>query len=122
MDVLGDGDGIGVSASGNTRLTGCNLSGWDTAVLAYGSAWVNVIECDVRDNKIGFHFNSEGNSANHSLYNDNVFENNGTAVLLESVPTDMRLQFPGTVFRGNGTDINNRCGQNLNTEETIFED
>lgn len=122
MDFIGDGDGIGVSASGNTRLTGCNLSGWDTAVLAYGSAWVNVIECDVRDNKIGFHFNSEGNSANHSLYNDNVFENNGTAVLLESVPTDMRLQFPGTVFRGNGTDINNRCGQNLNTEETIFED
>lgn len=122
IDFLGDGDGIGLSASGNARVTGCNLSGWDTAVLAYGNAWVNVIECDVRDNNIGFHFNSEGNSANHSMYNDNVFENNGTAVLLESVPTDMMIQFPGTVFRGNGTDIDNVCGQNLNTEETIFED
>lgn len=122
VDFIGDGDGIGLSASGNARVTGCSLSGWDTAVLAYGAAWVNVIECNVRDNKIGFHFNSEGNSANHSLYNDNVFENNGTAVLLESVPTDLTLQFPGTVFRGNGTDINNRCGQNLNIEETIFED
>ncbi len=121
IDFVGDGTGIGVSTPVNTRLTGCNVSGWETGVLAYASAWVNVMECHVYDCGIGFHFNSDGDSANDSRYNDNLFENNETAVLLENVPTNLELQFPGTVFRNNGTDINNLSGHNLILDETTFE-
>lgn len=121
IDFAGSGTGIGMSTSVNTRLTGCNVSGWETGVLAYASAWVNVMECHVYDCGIGFHYNSDGDSANDSRYNDNIFENNGTAVLLENVPTDLELQFPGTVFQGNDTDIDNRSGHSLNLEETTFE-
>ena len=121
IDFTGSGTGIGVSTSVNTRLTGCNVSGWETGVLAYSSAWVNVMESHVFDCGIGFHFNSDGDSANDSRYNDNLIETTGTAVLLENVPTDLTLQFSGTVFRNNGTDIDNRSGHELNLEETVFE-
>ena len=56
-----------------------------------------------------------------SRYMGDVFRNNGTAVLLERVPTRESLSFPDTVFSGNGTDIDNRCGQELDLSETVFE-
>lgn len=31
------------------------------------------------------------------------------------------MKFPGTRFTGNGTDIDNRCGQELVLDETVFE-
>ena len=121
IDFIGDGDGVGLSFGISGRATGCNFSGWRTAVLGYGDSWVNVIECTIRDCDIGFHFNSIGQSCNHTLYTDNLFENNGTAVLLEEVPTDEILNFSGSVFRGNGTDIDNRCDQPIDTTEATFE-
>ena len=120
IDFVGDGSGVGLSFSVNGRATDCTFTGWKTAVLGYGYAWVNVIGCHLADNQVGFHFNSTGQSANHSLYNDNRFENNGTAVLLESVPTDMTLDFVGSVFAGNGTDIDNRCDHSLDLSQAVF--
>ena len=69
---------------------------------------------------VGLHFNSKEGSANHSLYNDNTFRDNGTAVVLEQVPTDLALNFIGSVFEGNGTDIDNRCGQPLDLSRAEF--
>ena len=69
---------------------------------------------------MGFHFDSAGGSASHSMYNDNLFRDNGTAVLLERVPTDLPLNFQGSVFAGNGTDIDNRCGQPLDLSGAVF--
>ena len=120
IDFVGDGSGVGLSFSVSGRATDCTFTGWKTAVLGYGYAWVNVIGCHLADNQVGFHFNSTGQSANHSLYNDNRFENNGTAVLLESVPTDMTLDFVGSVFAGNGTDIDNRCDHSLDLSQAVF--
>ena len=90
-------------------------------MLGYGYAWVNVIECQVTDNQTGFHFNSIGQSANHTLYTDNVFARNGTAVLLENVPTDLMMDFSGSVFTENGTDIDNRCAQPVDLSQATFD-
>ncbi len=120
IDFVGDGTGVGLSFEQNGRATNCTFTGWDTAVKGNGSAWVNVIECTVTHNKVGFHFNSEGQSANHSLYNDNLFQNNGTAVLLERVPTDITLNFQGTTFEGNGTDVDNRCNHPVDLAQAVF--
>ena len=46
---------------------------------------------------------------------------NGIAVLLKQVPNKLTLNFPGCRFTGNGADIDNRCGQELNLSEAIFE-
>lgn len=89
-------------------------------MLGYGTAWVNVIDCLFEDNEIGFHFNSTGQSASHDLYNDNCFRRNGTAVLLEQVPTDMALDFVGSEFAGNGTDVDNRCGHAVDLSQATF--
>ena len=121
IDFAGGGAGVAFSAAADARLTGCTFSGWKTGVLGYGSAWVNVIGCTFTDNAVGFHFNSRGSSANHSLYNDNLFQGNGAAVMLESVPTDVELHFTGSVFIGNDIDIDNRCSHPTDISEAVFQ-
>lgn len=120
IDFTGSG-GTGLSGSASFRATNCTFTGWDTAVLAYGTSWANVIGCTFRDNGIGFHFDSDGEYANHSMFNDNLFEGNDTAVQLDNVPTDVALNFQGSAFRDNGQDIVNACDQPLDTSQAIFE-
>lgn len=73
------------------------------------------------DNQVGLHFNSTGQSVSDTRFHDNRFESNGTAVLLENVPTDITMDFAGTSFTGNGTDINNRCDQPLDVSQAVFD-
>lgn len=120
VDFTGPGQGTGLSVSARMHLTDCRIGGWETGVLAHKDAWVNIDECLLRDNAVAFHFNASSGSVSDSRYNDNIFRNNGTAVLLESVPTDLALSFLGTRFEQNGTDIDNRCGQALDLDGAFF--
>ena len=121
IDFAGSGGGTGLAGSAPFRATNCTFTGWDTAVLAYGTSWANVIDCTFQKNGVGFHFDSTGEYANHSMYNDNLFEGNEVAVQLDNVPTDVALNFMGSVFRDNGQDIVNPCQQPLDTSQAIFE-
>ena len=121
IDFVGDGSGTALSFEKSGRATNCTFTGWDTAVVALNESWVNVIGCTLEHNNVAFHYNSDGQSANHSMYNDNVFRNNGTAVLLDSVPTDIALDFQGTLFENNGTDIDNRCGHPVDDSQAVFQ-
>ena len=51
----------------------------------------------------------------------NTFASNAIAVLLEHAATPVVLDFSGSHFTGNGTDIENRCGQPLDISQAIFE-
>ncbi len=121
LDFLGSGSGVGVSSSARINFTNCRFSGWRTGALAYGSAWVNVKNCVFEDNTVGFHFNSTGTQANDHMYSGNLFQRNGTAVLLENVPGSQALSFNGTCFAGNSTDIDNPCRREVNLSEALFE-
>ena len=121
IDFRGSGDGIGIAAASRARAVDCTFTGWKTGFFGYGKNWVNVIGCIFEENEVGFHFNSTGESASHTMYNNNIFRNNGTAVLLENVPTDLELNFQDCRFSGNGVDIDNRCDQPLNIAQAIFE-
>ena len=121
LDFVGSGTGCGVSTSAFFRATNCSFTNWETGVLAYGTCWVNVIGCRFDGNQVGFDFNSTGEYVNHSLFNDNHFSNNGTAVLLEAVPTDVTMDFQGSVFSNNQTDIDNRCDQPLDLSQATFD-
>ena len=121
LDFAGEGTGTGVHVSSYFRATGCTFTGWETGVLAGGSSWTNVIGCRFQDNQVGFRFNSSGERANHSLFNDNTFVSNETAVLLEQVPTDITLNFQGCVFSRNRQNILNSCSQPLDLSQAIFE-
>ena len=77
-------------------------------MLAYGTTWVNAMDCRFEDNQVGFRFNAEGTVITHTQYANNEFFHNGTAVLLKSVPAESPLSFPGSVFEDNDTDIDKR--------------
>ena len=120
LDFTGDG-GVGVSAAGRVWIQECAFSGWKTAVLSYGETWINVTDCTFRDNVTGLHFNDANATPSDSHFTGNTFEGNGTAVLLEAVPSDLTLDFSDCVFTGNGTDIDNRCGQPVNIAQAVFQ-
>ena len=121
LDFVGEGSGVGISASARINFNNCRIAGWRTGVLCYGNSWVNIKNCVLEDNSIGFHFNSTSNNPNDHMYSGNLFQNNDTALLLENVPSSQALYFEGTRFSGNGTDIDNRCGHELDISEAIFE-
>ena len=120
IDFVGSGNGVGFSTSTRTFLQRCRFSGWRTGVLVQ-DAWVSAFDCTFEENEIGLHFNHDSGNPMDSRYMGDVFRNNGTAVLLERVSTKESLSFPEAVFSGNGTDIDNRCGQELDLSEAIFE-
>ena len=111
MDFVGDGSSNGLSGSAPFRATNCTFTGWDIGVFAYGTSWANVIGCSFQYNRIGFRFDSSGEYANHSMFNDNQFIGNDVGVQLDNVPTDVKLNFQGSVFQGNRMSIDNRCSQ-----------
>ena len=121
FDLLGSGEGTGLSAAARVHLTDCRIAGWETGVLAHTSAWVNADECVFEDNAAGVCFDAERGNPSDSRYVNNLFRSNGTAVLLAQVPNDVSLKFPGTRFQNNGIDIDNRCEQKLELDEAIFE-
>ena len=121
LEIRDSGEGIGISASARVHLTNCKISGWRTGLLAYGTTWVNATDCVFEDDQVGFHFNAAGATVTHTTYRGNTFRRNGTAVLLESVPADAGLRFPDCLFSGNGVDIDNRCGRELDISRAGFE-
>lgn len=121
----GGGQGVGIHASGEgTRfhLVNCQVSGWETGFLATEGAWIDTDETRFTGNGVAMCFDITGMPrVSDTEYVNNVFENNGTAVLIQHIPQDTVLKFPGSRFTGNGTDIDNRCGQSVDTAEAIFE-
>ena len=121
MDFVGDGTDIGIMAPVKAWAIGCSFTGYQTGFQSQGEAWVNVTQCTFTGNEVGFHFNSIGQSASDTRYHNNTFTNNGTAVLLENVPTDITLDFEGTVFSGNGTDVDNRCDHPIDLSKATLQ-
>ncbi len=123
IHFLGSGQGTGVRALGTSRLhlIGCRVSGWETGFLAEGQAWINADETAFVDNTVGMCFNAQDAPlVSDNFYTNDIFQGNGTAVLLERVSGDAPLHFPGTRFTGNGTDIDNRCGHEVNIAGAII--
>lgn len=116
----GDGE-AGVLASARFRAEACRFSGWKTGVLGHGEAWVNVNACEFANNQVGIHLNSAGTGAAYTQFQNNIFTENETGVLLENPPTEVALDFGGCVFRGNGTDIDNRSNQPIKISQAVME-
>ena len=120
ITFTGPGSGTGLSVSARAHLTDCLVAGWDTGVLAHTNAWVNIDTSIIEDNAVGFHFNARAGIPSDTRFQDNIFRDNATAVLLECVPNGVPLEFPGSQFGDNGQDIDNRCGQKLELEGAVF--
>lgn len=119
IDFVGSGEGVGFSASARAFLIGCRISGWRTGILMQDNITA-AFDCTFEDNETALHFNADTGSFSDDRYMRDVFRNNGTAVLLERMPSRETICFPESVFSGNGADIDNRCGQEVDLSETSF--
>lgn len=122
-DLVFQGSGAGTALTSRVRtwVENCTFTGWDTGFLCAGNSWGNAISCVFADNGVGFRFDSGDVTPVHSMYNDNRFQNNGTAVVLERVPSQLTLDFQGSLFQGNGADIDNRCDHPLDLSQAVFQ-
>lgn len=121
IDFTGSGSGVGLSAANRVWAKECWFSNWKTAALCYGNVWINTTDCVFEHNGIGLHYNSTDTTPSDTHFTDNTFTGNTTAVLLEQVPSDVKMNFGGCVFSGNETDIDNRCEQALDISEAVFQ-
>lgn len=121
LDFIGPGAGTGLSLAARVHLINCRVAGWNTGVLSHTNAWVKADESIFEDNTVGFCYDAEHGSPSDSRFISDVFRGNGIAMLLKQVPNKLTLNFPGCRFTGNGADIDNRCGQDLNLSEAILE-
>ena len=119
LTLAGDG-GTGLDSAGTVNAFGCTFTGWDTAVCSGNGGWVGLSGCTLRDNGLGFVFDSEFSSGASTYYSDCSFENNATAVLIERVPGNMPLRFPSCRFVNNGEDIVNNSPSTINTDTAAF--
>ena len=122
IDFVGSGrENVGITAAARVHLTGCTFTGWRTAVLTHGYSWLNFRYCEFADNTVGFHFNASQSTVSHSQFTGNHFTENDTAILWEGTPVDMAISFHESVFAHNGTDIDNRSGQQIDISQAVFE-
>ena len=121
IDFAGNGSNTGITALAKVWAIGCSFTGYQNGLLTQGGAWVNVTECTFTGNEVGLFYNSTGQSASDDRFFDNTFTDNGTAVLLKNVPTDVTLYFDGSTFSGNGTDIDNQCDHPIDVSNAVFE-
>lgn len=120
IDFIGDGTGVGIACANRLWTTNCRFQGWKTALLSYGKAWVNTMDCQFENNEIGLHYNTDTPSPSDSRFTGNTFSGNATAILFEHVGIDMTLDLSECFFEDNEIDIDNPCGQPLDTSEAVF--
>lgn len=122
LDLLGSGEGIGVSTSARTDLANCRISGWKTGVLAFGNSWICADDCVVENNGVGLHFNGDDpNMISGFEYTNDIFTDNGTAVLFERPYSEHTFRFDGCVFSGNEISIDNPTNLALDLSGAKFE-
>ena len=61
---------------------------------------------------------SYGSSPN---YLNNTFTGNGTAVCIDNLPGNEVIDFAGSTFAGNDTDIENKAGHTIDMAKATFE-
>ena len=113
--------GTGLDAYCFASASECSFEGWDTAVYAHTGGWVNVTDSTFTDNKIGLKFDTTMSYGSSPNYLNNIFTGNGTAVCIDNLPGNEVIDFAGSTFSGNDTDIENKAGHTINTAKATFE-
>ena len=52
---------------------------------------------------------------------NNTFTGNGTAVCIDNLPGNEVIDFAGSIFSGNDTDIENKADHTIDTAKATFE-
>ena len=113
--------GTGLNAYCLVLLSQCSFDGWDTAAFAQNGAWVNAMDCTFTNNITALKFNSSTSYGSAPNYLNNTFTDNGTAICINNLPGTEVLDFAGSIFSGNDTDIDNKAEHPVDTAEAAFQ-
>lgn len=113
--------GTGLNANCFVLLSGCSFSGWDIAAIAQDGAWVSASDCTFTDNGTALKLNTSISYGSSPDFLNNTFTGNGTAVCIDRLPGNEILNFAGSIFSGNGTDIENKTKHTVDTSNVVFE-
>ena len=112
--------GTGLNAYCLVLLSQCTFESWDTAALAQNGAWVNASACTFTNNNTALKFNTSSAYGTAPSYLNNTFTGNGTAVCIDSLPGSEVLDFAGSIFSGNDTDIDNKAEHPVDTARAVM--
>ena len=117
---VGDGTGIGLSASEGAFLHRCTFENWEIGAYGGLGSWVNATGCTFRGNGVGLWLDNRGGATcSGSYYGDSVYEDNGTAVRIAAMPGTETLDFNNCVFRGNGVNVENTAGYAVDLSQIV---
>ena len=120
---VGDGTGIGLSASEGAFLHRCTFENWEIGAYGGLGSWVNATGCTFRGNGVGLWLDNRGGATcSGSYYGDSVYEDNGIAVRIAAMPGTETLDFSNCVFRGNEVNVENTAGYAVDLSQIITED
>ena len=120
---VGDGTGIGLSASEGAFLHRCTFENWEIGAYGGLGSWVNATGCTFRGNDVGLWLDNRGDATcSGSYYGDSVYEDNGTAVRIAAMPGTETLDFNNCVFRGNGVNVENTAGYAVDLSQIVTAD
>ena len=92
-----------------------------TSALARDGAWIVAQDCAFSDNGTGLHFESNRSGFSALGYFNNRFEDNETAIRILALRGSEVLDFTGSVFTGNGTDLDNPADHPVDLSGAILE-
>ena len=120
LDFVGNG-GNGLTATASTMIENCSFTGYDIGAAVENGGMIGVEACTFRNNKIGFSYDTLRYSFSKDGFPDCRIEGNDVGVQFVNLPGAMPLDFFGTVFSGNGTDIDNPIQNPIDLSNAIFE-
>lgn len=119
LDFVGSG-GTGLTASASAVINHCSFTGYDIGADVEDGGMIGVESCTFRQNGIGFRYNTNSYYSFKTAFPDSVVEENGIGVQFLNIPGSTLLDFVGTVFENNTTDIDNPISYPIKTDGAIF--
>ena len=103
-----EGETAGITAARSCFAEDCTFSGPGVGIEGADGSWPMPSGCVFENCRIGLHMDSSFSESRNGWFGDNVVRGNGTAVLLERMPSGDDLYFVRCVFEDNGTDMDSR--------------
>lgn len=120
LDFVGSG-GTGLSATASVYMGGCSFSGWDIGAVALDGGMIGVERCVFQNNSVGFKYNTVVYHSFNDVFPDCTIIDNDIGVQFARLQGTITIDFVGSVFSGNGIDIDNPAQYSIDTSKAIFQ-
>lgn len=119
LDFVGNG-GNGLTATASVVIWNCSFTGYDVGAAVKNGGMIGVEACTFRNNRIAFSYDTLSYFSFKGGFPDSTIEDNDIGIQFVNIPGAMPLDFAGTVFSGNGIDIDNPIGYPIDLSNAIF--